>query len=51
MRDDHLKQIEELKDKTNHTKQIDEVIFSPPMIISIFTSRSNIELISLVNNK
>jgi hypothetical protein len=29
MRDDHSKQIEELKDKTNHTEQIDELISSP----------------------
>jgi hypothetical protein len=29
MRDDHSKQIEELKDKTNHTEQIDEIISSP----------------------
>jgi len=38
MRDDHSKQIEELKDKTNHTEQIDEIISSSPMTVIIFTS-------------
>lgn len=28
MRDDHLKQIDQLKDKTNHSEQIDEIISS-----------------------
>ena len=30
-RDDYSKQIEELKDKTNHTEQIDEIISSSPI--------------------
>ncbi len=34
MRDDHSKQIEELKDKTNHTEQIDEIISSSSTTIN-----------------
>ena len=41
MRDDHLKQIEELKDKATHTEQIDEIISSPAITVRIFISQIN----------
>ncbi len=53
MRDDHSKQIEELKDKTNHTEQIDEIISSSPMTVIILTSsikkRSQIHSFRMIN--
>jgi len=30
MRDDHSKQIEELKDKTNHTEQFQDILSTSP---------------------
>ena len=44
MRDDHSKQIEELKDKATHTEQIDEIISSPSITVRIFTLRINFEV-------
>jgi hypothetical protein len=39
MRDDHLKQIEDLKDKTNHTattdEQFDEILALSPTTVNI----------------
>jgi len=39
MRDDHSKQIEELKDKTNHTEQYDEIISTSPTTVNILFSK------------
>jgi len=39
MRDDHVKQIEELKDKTNHTEQFDEITSTSPSTVKIFISK------------
>ncbi len=40
MRDDHGKQIEELKDKTNHTEQFDEI--TSPRTVQRFQQKKNI---------
>ncbi len=57
MRDDHLKQIEELKDKTITTnEQLDDIITSSPTLVytnflpMIFTFNSSFFCL-LVNNK
>jgi hypothetical protein len=33
MRDDHSKQIEELKDKTNHTEQFEDILSTSPRTV------------------
>jgi uroporphyrinogen-III synthase len=54
MRDDHSKQIEELKDKTNHTEQYDEIISTSPTTVNILFSKkknNDIKLIFVLVNK
>jgi hypothetical protein len=52
MRDDHSKQIEELKDKTNHTEQFEDILSTSPITVKKQNSIYFIKFIHfLVNNK
>ena len=51
MRDDHFKQIDELKDKTNHTDQIDEIISTSPVTKTTFMSKERITLNSIFRHQ